>query len=235
MHEGHRERLRQIYTENGIGGFHDHQVLELLLTYVIPRVDTNPLAHRLLERYGSLRKVFDAPIHDLMEVKGIGQKAAVLLKLVGDTQRRIARYDAQSVRISTPAAAMKLAMTLFDDQRYEAVYLISLNKAHEVVHIDKVSSGTVSQTTVYPRLIAEYVMRHGAQSAILVHNHPSGSIEPSKEDIEVTKDILNALAAIEVKLDDHIIVSSTNAYSCLQKCFLNSFEQEEETLFKEAK
>ncbi len=235
MHEGHRERLRQTYIENGIDGLHDHQVLELILTYALPRIDTNPIAHKLLQCYGSLRAVFEAPVEDLTKVKGIGTSAAVLLKLIGDTDRRMARREAEKVKIKNSAEAMRFVMTLFEDKRYEAVYLLSLNKAREIVHADKISSGTVTQSAIYPRLIVEYAIRHGAHSAILAHNHPSGDLTPSKQDIDVTKEIISALALIDVKLDDHIIVSKTNAYSCLQDCFLINDGQEEITASKEAK
>lgn len=228
MHEGHRERLRQIYTENGIDGLHDHQVLELILTYALPRMDTNPIAHRLLERYGSLRAVFEASVEDLTKIKGIGTRTAVLIKLAGDAGRRAARCEAEKVKIKNSADAMQYAMTLFEDKRYEAVYLLSLNKAREVIHTDKISSGTVTQTAVYPRLIVECAIRHGACSAILVHNHPSGDLTPSTQDIAVTREILNALALIDVKLDDHIIASRTNAYSCLHNCFLVTDDEQEQ-------
>lgn len=235
MHEGHRARLRQTYIENGIDSFHDHQVLELILTYAIPRVDTNPIAHRLIERYGSLKAVFEASVEDLKKVNGIGENAAVLLKLLGDTFRRAARREAEKTKIRNCGDAMRYAMTLFEDKRYEAVYLLSLNKSREVIHVDKVSSGTVMQSAIYPRLIVEYVIRHGAHSAILTHNHPSGDLTPSKQDVAATNEIVNALKLIDVNLDDHIIVSRDNAYSCFQDCFLITDEQQEITASKEAK
>lgn len=221
MGEGHRERLRKTYMENGLDAFHDHQVLELILTYALPRVDTNPIAHRLLKRYGSLRAVFEAKTEDLMTVDGIGEKAAVLLKLMGDTARRSAKSDARRCRINNSLDAMELAMTLFDEQRYESVYLISLNNAREVIHIDKVSSGTVANAALYTRIIVECALRHGAKSAILVHNHPSGDLTPSVQDIEATDAVAKALSAIETVLDDHIIVSRDDAYSCIRESFLN--------------
>lgn len=228
MHEGHRERIRQTYIENGINAFHDHQVLELLLTYALPRIDTKPIAYRLLERYGSLTAIFNASVEDLTKVSGIGKNAALLLKLTGDVNRYAARRNVEKTKIKNSQAAMQLAVTLFEEQRYEAVYLISLNSVREVIHIDKVSSGSVSKTQIYQRIIAETVLRHGANSVILTHNHPTGRLEPSKEDAEVTESVMIALANLEIRLDDHIIVGKGNAYSCMQDCFLIETEETEQ-------
>lgn len=228
MHEGHRQRLRETYIENGLNGFHDHQVLELILTYSIPRVDTNPTAHLLLERYGSLEAVFNAPVKDLMKVKGVGEKTAVMLTLFGAASRKAARSKNKSAKINTPNDAMRYCTTLIEDQKAEAMFVISMDKLRYVLHVDMISKGTPTETAAYPRLIVEYAIRHGASSVIIVHNHPSGDLTPSPNDLDMTEKVLKALSSIGITLHDHIIVSGESAYSMVFARKMHSGETEQE-------
>ena len=228
MHEGHRERLRETYLEQGVSALHEHQLLELLLTYAIPRRDTNPLAHSLLSAYGSLEKVLSANPYDLMRQDGIGPQAAVLLSLVGALAQRNGVRRTQKTVLNTPEAASRYCMALLAGAKYEETYVISLDKRRAVLHADKVSSGTVGETVLYPRIVLECALRHGANSVILTHNHPSGDPQPSSEDVNTTRSVYDALQAVSITLHDHIIVGEGCTYSMVRDAVLRSGEVPEE-------
>ena len=218
-HTGHRRRLRETYLKQGADGMHDHQLLELLLTYAIPRQDTNPLAHRLLGKDGfdSLDELFEADVSRLMKVDGVGESAAVLLSMVGSLSRRRAAERVRGKRLNTPHAAMEYCKTLFFRKTNESIYVISLDKSRHVIGTDLISTGTPGEVVMYPRLVVETALRRGAASVILCHNHPSGELQPSNEDMETTGLIIGALTPIGIVLNDHIIVGGGNAYSMSQQ------------------
>ncbi|MEL7609239.1 MAG: DNA repair protein RadC [Bacillota bacterium] len=212
VHAGHRARLRKRLMDHGLNGFEDHEALELLLTYGIPRRDTNELAHRLMKRYGSLAGVFGADARDLMLTKDVGEQAAALLSLVGALMLRI-KKPGRNERLRTPADVMSYCITLLEGFSYETLFAISLDKSGRVLFADRISQGTLDQTVIHPRLVVESALRHQAHSVILAHNHPSGDVRPSKEDREATEDIRSALATIGIGLSDHMIVGGESVFS----------------------
>ena len=220
-HSGHRKRLRETYTEQGPDSMHDHQLLELLLTYAIPRRDTNPLAHALLGRdgFGSLGELFAADIHEIMKIEGVGESTAVLLSLVGSLGSRTADGRVKGRRLNTPHAAMEYCKSLPFKGNNESMYVISMDKAHRVLHADRVSTGTPGEVTMYPRTVVEIAIRRGAQNVMLCHNHPSGELRPSREDLNTTSLIIGALTPIGIVLNDHIIVGGGRAYSMSQQMY----------------
>jgi DNA repair protein RadC len=211
-HRGHRQRLRESFMAGGAKAMPEHQLLELLLTYAIPRQDVNPIAHELMARYGSLAAVLRADIAELKSVDGIGENAAVLISLAG-AMRGISEKPRKKQRLDNPEKAANYCARLLKPHKYEAMYLVSLDSGLKPVHEDLVSSGTIDQSTVYPRIIAECALRHAAAYAMLCHNHPSGNSSPSGEDIAMTKTIFSALSGIGIQLYDHIIVGESSAYS----------------------
>ena len=217
IHSGHRERLREQYARNGIDGFQEHQILELLLTYAIPRKDTNALAHRLLEQFGSLEQIFHAEISQLMQVEGIGQSAAIFLRMQSDVTKhmQLRRLEDRSgkIRLTSPFASAKYAAAMLSQESYESVYAICLNKAGAVLHAKNVTSGNLVEAPIYPRLIVEYALLQRAHSIILMHNHPSGNPTPSKEDCDATALVRAALQSVEIPLVDHLIVGGQYVYS----------------------
>lgn len=221
MHEGHRQRMYDTFIKQGDAAFHEHQLIELLLSFSIPRRDTNPAAHALLESFGSLRAVIQADPHELMQIEGIGEKSAILIALVGSLTRRAQDEESGQMRIKTPADAALFCKKLFLGQRYEAMYVVSLDKKLKVLYCEKISSGTLTETTVYPRLAVESALRHGANSVLLTHNHPSGDLTPSTNDVDTTLMILKALEAIGIKLHDHVIVGSGNAFSMTRNAIID--------------
>lgn len=217
IHSGHRERIREQYRINGAEAFLDHQFLELLLTYAIPRRDTNELAHALLERFGSLEGVVTAETAQLALVEGVGESTAVFLRMQGDLFRRLLlrrQADAHgSIRLNSPVAAARYAVSLLSLKTYETVLAVCLNAKKVVQSCETIQSGTLTEAQVYPRTIAEIALLRRAHGILLLHNHPSGDPTPSAEDAETTQSVRAALESIGVQLFDHIVVGGQHAYS----------------------
>lgn len=228
LHKGHRERLRQSYIENGPEGMHEHQLLELLLTYAIPRRDTNPIAHRLLDKnaFGSLYEVLNAGPRELMAVGGIGESAAVLLSLAGAMGRRARNGEAGKKKLDTPDAAMRYCKSLPYNDTNESMYVVCLDKSYRILHTQLIGTGTPGEVTIYPRTVVECAVRYGAQNIIICHNHPSGDLHPSVDDCETTRRIISAVTAIGIGLSDHVIVGGGNAFSMFSEAGLDAKAEE---------
>ena len=214
IHTGHRKRMKERFIREGIDYFEEHQILELLLFYGIPRKDTNEIAHGLINEFKDLAGVLDAKVEDLQKVEGVGESAATLLTLMAPLSRRYQSCKFKGKhQLNSSQKAGEFAMHLFTDLPYECFYLICLNNQNQVRHAVKTFEGTINEAAVYPRLVVETALKHRASSVILAHNHPGGSIKPSQGDIQVTKRIKEALDAIDIKVVDHIIVGDNRYYS----------------------
>ncbi len=217
IHDGHRERLRERFISEGLDGFDEHQALELLLTYVIPRGDVNPIAHALITMFGSLGGVLSANARDLMRVNGIGERGAVFLSMIHAVTRRLQSENRRGrPQLKTPMAAGEYALGLLWRFKNEALCVICLDSAKRVLHTEKLPEGTVGETVIYPRQVVEIAIRSGAKGVILAHNHPSGDTTPSKNDIDTTDKIHSALEPIGIALIDHIIVGDGRFFSFLK-------------------
>jgi DNA repair protein RadC len=214
MHEGHRERMKNRFLNEGLDHFSQHQVLELLLFYTIPRRDTNPLAHRLIKRYSSLVGVLEADFEDLIKVEGVSRNTALFLSLIPSLCRRyLTDKQGSKPRLNSSAKAGEYARSLFYGRQYEAFYVICLDSQNKVNHAALVHEGTIDSAPVYPRLIIETALRHKAAAMILTHNHPGGSLQPSAADLDATRKICNACDAISIRVVDHIIVAGEQYFS----------------------
>ena len=216
-HEGHRSRLRKAYQRNGIEGMADHQVLELLLTYALPRVDVNPLAHRLLDRYGSLEQVLSARPDQLRQVQGIGEATAVFLSLLGQVDRRILlqRFSGQGKLpvLATPSSLGGYMLALGLNDRYETLRLVCLNRKYELIYEGIVSSGSLTEVLADPRPILETALVHKACFIALSHNHPSGDVSPSREDEAAARRMVAAAEAVGIGVADQFILGRAAVYS----------------------
>ena len=216
-HDGHRERLRRRFLKTGLDSFEPHEILELLLTYVIPRRDTNPIAHALLNKFGTLDKVFDATASDLMAVDGIGESAALFLRLLPEVFRQysISHQDTENPKISltNSIAVCKFMIPYFVGLNVEVCYLIALDNNAAPIRVENIATGTVSAVTPYFRNIVDKLLVCNASGAILCHNHPSGNAAPSKNDIGFTVDLDYLLESTDIPLLDHIIIGSHDYYS----------------------
>ncbi|MEG1525053.1 MAG: JAB domain-containing protein [Clostridia bacterium] len=224
-HTGHRERIRSRYAETGGDGFLDYQLLELLLTYSIPRRDTNELAHALLDRFGSLSGVLGAEVRQLMLVEGIGESTAIFLHLHGTLQERLALEKLNNARgrvaLTTPLYAAQFARAKMRGFGYETVLATCLNSRREVLHTEILQRGSLTEAQVYPRAIAEIALLRRAHAVLLIHNHPSGNPSPSSEDADVTVGVRAALGSIGAQLMDHLIVGDPFVYSFSADVVLN--------------
>lgn len=208
IHKNHRQRLKEQFRKNGLDGMTDIQVLELLLFYCIPRVDTNPIAHDLLRRFGSVTDVLDAPPQELEKVDGIGPGAADFLKLIRELDRyREMERRAKPRYLDTVEACGDFLVPCFKNLQNETVYLLCLDAACKLLSCRMVGEGSVNSAAVPVRRIVEMALASKASSVVLAHNHPSGIAVPSAEDILTTRRVAAALDAVEIVLTDHIIVA----------------------------
>jgi DNA repair protein RadC len=221
MHEGHRERVRNRYLQGGIDSFSPHEIIELILFYSNPRGDTNKVAHRLIEKFGSVANVFDADISELTTVKGVGGQTAVLLKLIPDLYNYYhkSKWEEHPV-LATPETAGLYAVDMIGESTTEGFYIISLDSARKVIAFSKIAEGTVADVQINQRLVLEAAVRSRAESVILVHNHPTGRLFPSNSDRELTFSLAKAFDAINITLLDHIIVGGNGYYSFISEGIL---------------
>lgn len=224
VHDGHRARMRARFLQEGLDQFTDIQVLELMLFYCIPRKDTNPIAHALLERFGSLSQVLEAPLEDLCDVEGITENAAVLLQLVTHVGRYYLTDRAARVKIlPTLESCAAYIVPFFYGRKHETVFLLCLDAKCKVLSCRKIAEGNVNATGISIRKIVETALGANASSVVLAHNHPGGLAIPSMEDIQTTRQVFSALQAVEVHMVDHIIVADDDYVSMVQSgYFVNS-------------
>ena len=217
LHGGHRRRLKNRFLEEGLEHFDDHQVLELLLFYCIPRQDTNPIAHALLDHFGSLSQVMEAPPSELQKIPGMGEASAAFLSLINSFTRYYQVNRASSlVILNTLEQCGSYLMPFFYGRRNETVYLLCLDAKCKVLCCKEVGEGSVNSASVPIRRIVEMALGANATSAILAHNHPSGLAFPSDEDQLTTRQLAIALAAVDITLVDHMIIADDEFVSLRQ-------------------
>lgn len=215
-HHGHRQRLRDRFLKTGVAGFADYEVVELLLTLAIPRSDVKRPAKALIERFGNLRAILDAPVEELRKVKGIGTVTPVALRII---RAAATLYLQQRAEATEPTA---------DQGELEATWRARIgalpNEVFEVACLDsagrllsdgieRLEEGTIDRATVYPRRVVEAALRRGAASLVLAHNHPNGHVEPTEQDKLLTRALVLAVETVQVKIVDHLIVSVDRVFS----------------------
>ena len=215
LHTGHRSRLRRRFIEAGLDTFEDHQILELLLFFAIPRRDTNELAHMLLRRHGSFSGVLDADPKDLAESEGIGEGAATLLSLLPAVARRYQhdRCEHRKSSLNSTERVAEFIVPLMVGRTDEVFYVVCLDTQLRAVFPAMVTRGSVNQAHIEPRHVVEAALRHKAHAVVLAHNHPTGTAKPSTADHRVTKTLVDALGLIGIRVLDHIIVAGEDWFS----------------------
>ena len=204
---GHRERLRQRFSQGGAEAMPDYELLELVLFRAIPRQDTKPIAKALIARFGTFGDVLAAPAARLKEVKGVGDKVVFELKLIQAASVRMARTTVISKPALTSWSALIeycTAAMAYDDR--EQFRLLFLDRKNVLIADEVQQRGTVDHTPVYPREIIKRALELSASAIILVHNHPSGDPTPSQTDIDMTRQIVEAAAKLNITVHDHIII-----------------------------
>ncbi len=213
-HDGHRKRLKARFVKSGLDDFEPHNVLELLLFYSVPRKDTNPLAHRLINRFGSLSGVFDARPEELMKVDGVTENTAVLISMVPQMARKYLEDKADAVNaISGFNDIGTYLMPKFIGRTVETIMLASLDNKNKIISCNIVAEGENDHANLSKRKVMEEAMRVGATRVILAHNHPRGFAVPSSEDIYLTREIYSLLRSVGIELVDHVVFAEDDFVS----------------------
>ena len=217
IHEGHRQRMKERFRQEGLDHFSEIQVLEFLLFYCIPPGDTNLLAHRLLEHFGSLPQVLEAPAAELQKVSGVGPHTAVFLNLITEVGRYyLVNRAGPNVILHTTEKCGQYLVPRFYGRRNETVFLLCLDAKCKMLCCKEVGEGSVNSASISVRRIVEIALAANATTVVLAHNHPSGLAIPSAEDVHTTERIAAALNAVEITLADHIVVADDDFVSMVQ-------------------
>lgn len=226
VHGGHRERKRRRYIEEGLDGFQEHEVLELLLYYSIAQKDTNELAHDLLDEFGDLPAVLAAAPAELKRVPGVGDATSLFLNLIHDVYRyiQVREKETQCKALTTLEACGEYLCPKFWGSRNEMVYLLCLDSKCKVLACKLLGEGSVNSAAVPIRRIVEFALNTNASRVILAHNHPNGFAAPSLEDVQTTRLLSGALLAVDVQLADHMVFSDDDFVSMLQSGYFSGSE-----------
>lgn len=217
VHVGHRQRLRNRAVENNLEGFEEHQILELLLTYVIPQKDTNPLAHDLINEFGSLGGVLNASPKELMQVKGISEYSSSFLSILKDVFRKYKQSITKNIlKICNCREAIQYFNQELSDLPDEKLLVVCLDNENNIINKKTLSMGVSNQTIVPIRKIVDIIVKNNCSNVMIGHNHPNGNSKPSVEDDITTKNLVYTLSLSGIKLLDHIIIGQDNSYSYFQ-------------------
>lgn len=200
----------------GLEGFADHEVVELLLTLAIPRSDVKRPAKALIERFGSLRAILDAPIDELREVKGIGSVAPVALRIIRAAATLYLQQSAEGKGSVTDESLLEITWrTRIGALRNEVFEVAYLDSGRRLLRdgIERLEEGTIDRAAVYPRRVVESALRRGAAALVLAHNHPNGKVEPTEQDKLLTRALVLAAETVQIKIVDHLVVSVDAVFS----------------------
>ncbi len=219
-HAQHRSRLKKRFLKEGLDHFEDHNVLELLLFYAIPQADTNPIAHRLMKRYGTLDKVFDAPVEDLLQVEGIGAHTATLIKLIPALARRYCSSRFELPRhLPSYEEIGTFLVSQFLGKTNECVWGLFYSSTLELIDACELFSGSLHSVGFSVRDVAQKTLFKNASYLILAHNHPGGVPIASASDLDVTRNLRGFLEQMEVGLLDHFVIAENQYFSLSRERF----------------
>ncbi|MCP4405890.1 MAG: DNA repair protein RadC [bacterium] len=214
-YHGHRQRLRERFIKSGLQGLADHEVVELLLTLAIPRVDVKEQAKALLNRYGNLKNILDAPLKELQEQK-IGNVAPVALHIIRETASLYLQQSAENRDVFTDPEVLhqfwRAKIGSLPNEVFQVGYLDSGYRLSPD-GVETLEEGTVDRANVYPRKVVEAALRRGAAALIFAHNHPNGNVQPSEQDKLLTRALVLAATTVQIKVLDHLIISPDEVFS----------------------
>ena len=213
---GHRQRLRERFLKGGFSGFQDYEVVELLLTLAIPRSDVKQPAKALIARFGNLRGIFDAPLDELQQIDGIGSVAPVALRIIREAATLYLQQSAETRdSFSEPEALVRFWRAKIGSLPNEVFHVGYLDAGYRLVNdgIEELEQGTIDRAAVYPRRVIEAALRRNAAALIFAHNHPNGNVQPSEQDKVLTRALVLAAQTVQIKVLDHLIVSSDHVFS----------------------
>lgn len=217
IHKEHRQRVKNRFLKEGLDNFDELHVLELLLFYCIPRKDTNPIAHHLLDYFGSLSKVLQASPDELKKVEGVSDGVATFLSLITQAGRYYQVKNAETNDVlETLEACGKYLLPHFFGRDKETVFLLCLDAKRKVLCCRKIGEGSVNSANVPIRRVVEIALGANASTVVLAHNHPSGLAVPSADDVQTTYKVAAALEAVDIVLADHVVVCDDDYVSLAQ-------------------
>jgi DNA repair protein RadC len=213
---GHRQRLRERFLRAGIDGMADYEVVELLLTLAVPRMDVKQPAKALIARFGNLRGILDAPLEDLRSVRGIGEVTPIALQIVKAAASLYLKQSAEDIGTAAISDTLvdfwRVRIGALRNEVFEVAYLDSAQRLLRE-GTERLQEGTIDRSVVYPRRIVEGALRRGAAALILAHNHPTGDVNPSDSDRLLTRAVVLAAETIQLRIVDHLIVSADGSFS----------------------
>jgi DNA repair protein RadC len=225
LHQGHRKRLREKFLKSGLGGFHDYEIVELLLSLGTPRKDCKTPAKEAIKRFQTLRGVLEAPTEELQQIDGIGAHSAFGIKLV----QEVAREFLKAKILDKPY--YKSSQEVFDylyhamrGLRKEVFKVVYLNSQNQIIDTADLSEGTVNSSVVSPRDVVEGAVKSNAAALIFVHNHPSGNPEPSLSDKGLTRELVFVGRIMRIKVLDHIVIGDNRYYSFAGEGLIEEYE-----------
>jgi len=213
-YHGHRKRLRERFLKNGLDGFHDYEIVELILTLATPRRDCKQAAKEAIKKFDNLRGVMKASGKELQKIKGIGEKNIFGIKFVKEVGEEYLKQKLEEKKYCKNSKEVYeyLVFSMRDNEK-EVFKIIFLDTQNAVIDIETLFKGTVDSSVIYPREIVKKALDNNATSIILVHNHPSGNLKPNTADEKTTQKIMKSCKVIGVRVLDHIIIGDNNYYS----------------------
>ncbi|MBC8527568.1 MAG: DNA repair protein RadC [Candidatus Cloacimonetes bacterium] len=213
--EGHRRRLREKFIKTGISGFHDYEIVELLLTLGTPRKDCKQQAKKAIKKFKSLKGVLEAPMDKLQEIDGIGTHNAFGIKLFQEISERYLkeRIIGKEIKLKSSKEVYDYLFQSMQKNKKEIFKVLFLDAKNKIINTEDLFEGSLNSSVVYPREIMKKAIEYNAVSLIFVHNHPSGNPEPSQSDKDITKNLVNAGKVMQIKILDHIIIGDNRYFS----------------------
>lgn len=226
VHANHRNRVKQKFVKYGLSPFEEHEILEMLLYFSIPQMDTNPLAHSLIKEFGSLKEVLDAPIERLTTVKGIGENSAILIKFLSSMLSKYGQLKTkEKIVIKNQNIAKSFVSSLFNGVSNEQFYVICVNAKSEVIGYKELNSGSETKVDVDIRQLTNFVLQKKCDRILIAHNHPNSNPFPSDSDIGMTRKICNSCILNDIELLDHLIYSPYGIISFAEEGFIDAINQ----------
>jgi DNA repair protein RadC len=225
--EGHRQRLRDKFLTSGLSGFHDYEVIELLLTLATPMKDCKEAAKTALKKFKTLQGVFEASPNELCEVEGIGPKNILglrLIKAVADRylKKKLIRKDP----VNNPKELFDYLYHSIRDKHQESFQVVFLDAKNKVITTEMLFKGTLTASSVYPREVVQAALNHNAAALIFAHNHPSGDSNPSTEDVFITRRLVFACRVMGITVHDHIVIGDNRFFSFADQGYIAGMNRE---------
>lgn len=223
--EGHRARLRERFSNSGLAAFLDYEIIELLLTLGVPRVDRKRQAKEAIDKFKTLRGVLEAPPEELRKIKGITPYTIFVVKFVQELARRFLKEQILGKPYSKSSKeAFDYLYHSMRDLKKETFKVMFLNTQNQIINVEDLFEGTLNASAVYPREIIAQAIKHNAASLIFAHNHPSGNPEPSDNDKQITRDLVFAGNIMQIKVLDHIIIGDNRYFSFADEKLIEEYD-----------